>query len=57
MVRKKELYEKFGVKEYYVVDPETKVVLHFQLTGSNYNLINEQTGRLTSFLLGTTFEF
>ncbi|MBA2563523.1 MAG: Uma2 family endonuclease [Chitinophagaceae bacterium] len=57
LVTKKHLYQKFGVKEYYIIDPETKVVLHFQLNDSNYNLINEQTGRLTSFLLGTTFEF
>lgn len=55
--RKKELYQKFGAKEYYIIEPETKLVLHFQLTGKNYNLINEQTGKLTSFLPGKTFEF
>ena len=57
LVRKKELYQKFGVKEYYIIEPETKLVLHFQLTGNNYNLIIEQTGKLTSFLPGKTFDF
>ncbi len=57
LVIKKELYQKFGVKEYYIIEPETKLVLHFQLAGNNYDLINKQTGKLTSFLLGKTFEF
>ncbi len=57
LVTKKKLYQKFGVKEYYIIEPETKLVLHFQLAGNNYDLINKQTGKLTSVLLGKTFEF
>ena len=57
LVTKKELYQKFGVKEYYVIEPETKLAFHFHLTGNSYDLINKQTGKLTSFLLGKTFEF
>ncbi len=57
LVTKKELYQKFGVKEYYVIEPETKLVFHFQLTGNSYDLINKQTAKLTSFLLGKTIEF
>lgn len=57
LIRKKELYEKFGVKEYYIIDPETSLVYHFQLQNGKYKLTSEQTGKLTSPLLDKTFEF
>lgn len=57
LIRKKELYEKFGVKEYYIIDPETNLVSHFYLENGNYIRSSVQTGKLTSKLLSKTFKF
>lgn len=57
LIRKKDLYEKFGVKEYYVIEPDSKLVFHFQLANNKYKLIKEQIAKLTSPLLNKTFEF
>jgi hypothetical protein len=54
---KKRIISKIRSKKVFIVEPENKLVLHFQLTGNNYDLVNKQTGKLTSFLLGKTFEF
>lgn len=37
-VHKKELYERFGVKEYWVVDPEKEVVVVWTLSGRGFKL-------------------
>jgi Uma2 family endonuclease len=57
MVKKKDLYEKFGVKEYWIVDPETKLAIGFALSGNTYNKISEEIGKINSPLLNSDFVF
>lgn len=57
LVKKKELYERFGVKEYWVVDPKTKQTQGFQLIDKNYTLLFEGTGNIQSALLNLSFGF
>ncbi|MEK6782864.1 MAG: Uma2 family endonuclease [Bacteroidota bacterium] len=57
LVKKKELYQRFGVKEYWVVDPDTKLTQGFQLQKGKYNLISDQTGKMESPLLVANFLF
>ena len=51
---KKTLYAKYGVKEYWIVDPKTKTVevLILQKTGYNRDRIYKKNETLTSSLLG-----
>lgn len=57
LVKKKELYERFGVKEYWVVDPETKSAYGFTLVGGKYNSFSDQPGKMESPLLGISISF
>ncbi|MCX8490431.1 MAG: Uma2 family endonuclease [Cyclobacteriaceae bacterium] len=57
LIRKKDLYEKFGVKEYWVVDPETKLAIGFEWRESGYAKINEEIGTIRSCLLKENFAF
>lgn len=57
LITKKDLYEKFGVKEYWIVDPETKLAIGFALNGSIYNKISEEIGKIQSPLLNSEFKF
>ena len=54
---KKEIYEQFGVKEYFVVDPFTKEVFAFYFDGKKYVLQTSKIGNLKSKLLKKTFAF
>ncbi len=54
---KKELYERFGVKEYWIVNPDTKEVSGFFYDGKAYATLGSFTGKITSRLLNSTFEF
>jgi Uma2 family endonuclease len=56
-VKKKNLYEKFGVKEYWIVDPETKIATGFLLKGTVYVNQKESKGQLRSSVLGEAFAF
>ncbi len=57
LVKKKELYERFGVNEYWVVDPQTKQTQGFQLKDKTYQLLFEGTGNIQSVLLNLSFAF
>ena len=56
-VRKKNLYEKFGVKEYWIVDPDTKTASVFSLQNKVYHLHFEGVGSIQSELLKQSFQF
>jgi Uma2 family endonuclease len=56
-IKKKNLYEKFGVNEYWIVDPETKVANGYLLKGDSYANQQESMGQLRSVVLGETFRF
>ncbi|MBX2899464.1 MAG: Uma2 family endonuclease [Cyclobacteriaceae bacterium] len=56
-VRKKNLYEKFGVKEYWIVDPDSKRASVFQLQNQAYQLHYEGLGQIESPLLNLTLQF
>lgn len=57
LIRKKDLYERFGVQEYHVVDPDTRLVLSFSLQGDSYEAPQETIGKLWSSLLQAEFSF
>jgi Uma2 family endonuclease len=57
LVVKKELYEKFGVKEYWIVEPFSKEVTVYKLQGSSYVLASKEIGKVHSPLLSYQFEF
>ncbi len=57
LIRKKDLYERFGVKEYWIVDPDTKLVICYSLENARYSKYHEQTGCVKSLLLGITLDF
>ncbi|MFM7856507.1 MAG: Uma2 family endonuclease [Flammeovirgaceae bacterium] len=51
------LYEKFGVKEYWIIDPATKEALIYQLENNSYHLAGKEVSRIHSPLFNYTFEF
>jgi Uma2 family endonuclease len=56
-LKKKTLYEEAGVKEYFIVDPSDKTVIMFAYNDSKrYELIYELKGKITSEVLGISFE-
>lgn len=57
LIKKKDLYERFGVKEYWIVDPETKLALIYHLQNSQYTKIGESIGTIESSLLNITLSF
>ncbi|HCZ34402.1 MAG TPA: hypothetical protein DHV26_00580 [Cytophagales bacterium] len=57
LVRKKNLYEKFGVKEYWIVDPDTKQTSVFSLQNQKYQLHYEGLSNIESKLLTQSFQF
>lgn len=57
LVQKKELYEVFGVKEYFIVDPSNKVVITYYLVDGIYILQESKSGKIKSKLLKKTFIF
>lgn len=57
LIRKKDLYERFGVKEYWVIDPDTRLVMVFQLVNGSYVKTSEAIALVQSPLLNTQFSF
>jgi Uma2 family endonuclease len=58
LVRKKELYERFAVKEYWIVDPDTKHAQGFALNDAKrYQVFAEDIGIMQSKLLQTSITF
>ncbi|MFZ6013370.1 MAG: Uma2 family endonuclease [Bacteroidota bacterium] len=56
-VRKKQLYEKFGVREYWIVDPETKETMGYSLKNKIYIECGRYRGKIKSVLLDHEFNF
>jgi Uma2 family endonuclease len=57
LIKKKDLYERFGVKEYWIIDPETKLALCFQLVSGKYVKAGEEVGLIQSILLKLKIQF
>ena len=57
LITKKSLYERFGVKEYWIVDPETKETTGFYLENNRYQSISSIPGKLKSRLFNADFTF
>lgn len=56
-ILKKELYQKFCVKEYWIVNPETKETFGFTLKEGKYESIGQFSAKITSVLLNADFTF
>ena len=57
-VREKfQLYEKFGVKEYFIVDPEDNMVMAYKLTGGRYKETYREYKRIDSAEIGTVISW
>jgi Uma2 family endonuclease len=57
LIKKRDLYERFGVKEYWIVDAETKLALVFELKARVFVKVGESLGVIQSTLLGQSFHF
>jgi len=54
---KKDLYERFRVQEYWIVDPENKSTTVYALENNRYKIVAEDAGMVRSTLLGCLFGF
>lgn len=55
--KKKSVYEEFGVREYFIVDPADKSVVAYFLEDKQYHLQPTQTGKLISQVLHSEIVF
>lgn len=54
---KRAVYERFGVKEYWIINPETKATEGYRLVADGYVSLPSAAGSIPSPLLNTTFSF
>ncbi len=54
---KKSVYEKFGVSEYFIVDPDSKLVDSFILKKGKYEEQKRVAGKINSKILSTKISF
>lgn len=54
---KRDVYERSGVKEYWIIDPATKSAEGFSLTNGIYQPMQKTKGKLPSVLLNAMFQF
>jgi len=57
LVKKKSLYERAGVKEYIVANPDTREITAWLLIENSYQLQYTTIGHFTSSILSLQFEF
>lgn len=55
--KKKELYERFGVREYWIVDPKTKIATGYSLERNRFEKIGEHLSSIDSKILGSSLSF
>jgi Uma2 family endonuclease len=54
---KRDIYEHYGVKEYFIIDPSNKKVISLILEGKEFKEMDETIGSFYSELLGVTISF
>lgn len=57
LIRKKQLYEQFLVREYWIVDPDSRLAIGYRLDGKAYTRIAEDIGVIKSPLIGLSITF
>ncbi len=57
MEEKKLIYERYGVKEYFIVEPNSKNVYPYLLESGEFVELEIETAKINSSLLNTTIEF
>jgi Uma2 family endonuclease len=57
LVKKKDLYERFGVTEYWIVDPESKETIGYFLQDSKFISLGQEKRNITFKLLKLTISF
>jgi Uma2 family endonuclease len=54
---KKQVYEKYGVKEYFIIEPDEKTVTAYSLINDKFSQIYSTVGVIESKVLGTVIKF
>ena len=57
LIKKKVVYEEFGVKEYFIINPDDKSVLCYYLKDGKYAEPKKQKAKFISKIFGKTFSF